>query len=126
MHVPYRRTTRECLQRVRLSIGGADARHFRPIPAPELADGSNSPSPKVKVEGAKPSHDTENTEGAEDNDRDTRRVLRVHTGGTFASGVSLPVPRHVVKESDDGHACDDGNGQQDTQNGKKSFTSERH
>ncbi|CAM9189898.1 unnamed protein product [Pylaiella littoralis] len=89
-------------QRVRLSIGGADARHFHPItrtpspssttptpPAPPNAGGAGERGAEAGA-GAPSSSAGGGAEGG--TSVIEKRVLRVHTGGAFASGVSLPVP----------------------------------
>lgn len=91
-------------QRVRLSIGGADARHFHPITREipsnhgqvsrvEERDGSSSDS-RTDLRHAAPAVAEANIAGLGHEASVTRRVLRVHTGGDYASGVSLPVPRN--------------------------------
>ncbi|CAN0154974.1 unnamed protein product [Ectocarpus fasciculatus] len=76
-------------QRVRLSIGGADARHFHPIiPTPP---GNPTATTGDAAAAATPGGNASTAVGGESNAL-TKRVLRVHTGGPFASGVSLPVP----------------------------------
>ncbi|CAM9160908.1 unnamed protein product, partial [Laminaria digitata] len=91
-------------QRVRLSIGGADARHFHPITRAlpsnhheisclEGRDGSST-VPLVDSIRATPAVAGTNAAGTGHGANVTRRVLRVHTGGAYASGVSLPVPRN--------------------------------
>ncbi|CAN0059226.1 unnamed protein product, partial [Discosporangium mesarthrocarpum] len=61
-------------QRIRLSIGGADARHFSPIDVHEVPS-RHTAGAGGRVEGGV-----------------THRVLRVHTGGRHASRISLPSP----------------------------------
>lgn len=96
-------------QRIRLSIGGADSRHFHPItaqpPPPNSNRSSRSSTPQAAATPGDPQSGI-STPGVavggcleEESDTGaaaslTKRVLRVHTGGPFASsGVSLPVPR---------------------------------
>lgn len=85
------------MQRLRLSIGGADARHFHPI------TGSGSGSKHCNDAGGSvvSSEDTGSGPASIPDDagravghgaRVTKRVLRVHTGGKYDSNVSLPVP----------------------------------
>ncbi|CAM9967477.1 unnamed protein product, partial [Choristocarpus tenellus] len=69
-------------QRIRISIGGADARHFCPIDLSYNGPPSTSPTAGFAKSGG----------GSMRSGRITRRVLRVHTGGIHASQISLPAP----------------------------------
>eukprot|EP00903_Cladosiphon_okamuranus_P019285 g17726.t1 len=86
-------------QRIRLSIGGADSRHFHPItdrPPQAPASPVDPQSGNSALMGALVEAATEGEEnrGVASGEGLTKRVLRVHTGGPFASsGVILPVPR---------------------------------
>lgn len=89
---------------MRLSIGGADARHFHPITRAlpsshdqvSCVDGrdGSSTDPLVDSRRAAQAVAGANIAGTDHGENVTRRVLRVHTGGAYASGVSLPVPRN--------------------------------
>lgn len=89
---------------MRLSIGGADARHFHPITReiPSNHDqvsrveerDRGSTDLRADSRHAAPAVAEANVAGAGHVASVTRRVLRVHTGGDYASGVSLPVPRN--------------------------------
>lgn len=89
---------------MRLSIGGADARHFHPITRAlpsnhgqvSCVDGRDgSPTdPLVDSRCAAPAVAGANIAGTDHGENVTRRVLRVHTGGAYESGVRLPVPRN--------------------------------
>ncbi|CAN0391714.1 unnamed protein product [Ectocarpus sp. 8 AP-2014] len=84
-------------QRVRLSIGGADARHFHPIiPTPPGSRTASTGDAAASIPGrstaAAPGGSASAAVGGESSSVVTRRVLRVHTGGAFASSISLPVP----------------------------------
>lgn len=87
----------ESEKRVRLSIGGADARHFHPIiPTPPGSRTTTTGDAAAPVPGRSTATAGGNASAAVGGESSvvTKRVLRVHTGGEFASGVSLPVPCH--------------------------------
>ncbi|CAM9566255.1 unnamed protein product [Scytosiphon promiscuus] len=89
-------------QRVRLSIGGADARHFHAIStgppgaSPLTTAGDTGTAMSSGITPAGRGSAVAGGGGGGDASGDTagvtKRVFRVHTGGSFASGVSLPVP----------------------------------
>ncbi|CAM9780875.1 unnamed protein product, partial [Ectocarpus sp. 4 AP-2014] len=83
-------------QRVRLSIGGADARHFHPIiPTPPESRTASTGDAAAAIPGRStvaPGGSASAAVGGESSSVVTKRVLRVHTGGAFASSISLPVP----------------------------------
>ncbi|CAB1096662.1 unnamed protein product [Ectocarpus sp. CCAP 1310/34] len=83
-------------QRVRLSIGGADARHFHPIiPTPPGSRTASTGDAVAAIPGrstAAPGGSASAAVGGQSSSVVTKRVLRVHTGGAFASSISLPVP----------------------------------
>lgn len=89
-------------KRVRLSIGGADARHFHPITQPHQMPTGQSQTPRASCSTSLRNESASSMSGepraanediADKDDKGvTRRILRVYTGGKFASSVSLPVP----------------------------------
>lgn len=95
-------------QRIRLSVGGADSRHFHPITERRNLPQSDQSSTPQASASPPPGHSQPGTgtpvgsagggAAAEEDPGSTasltKRVLQVHTGGPFASsGVVLPVPR---------------------------------
>eukprot|EP00752_Nemacystus_decipiens_P002035 g1950.t1 len=95
-------------QRIRLSIGGADSRHFQPITVQPPSHSDQSPTPQASTTTWEPQPGISSpgaavAGGPAEEEKDpraaaaatlTKRVLRVHTGGAFSSsGVSLPIPR---------------------------------
>ncbi|CAM9845879.1 unnamed protein product [Ectocarpus sp. 6 AP-2014] len=91
-------------QRVRLSIGGADARHFHPIiPTPPGSRTASTGGAAAAIPGrstAAPGGSASAAAvGGASSSLVTKRVLRVHTGGAFASSsISLPVPCRGVHD----------------------------
>lgn len=86
---------------MRLSIGGADARHFHAIstgppgasPVTTAGDtGTAAMGTAVMATGTRRGTGVSAGDGDSGAAGVTKRVFRVHTGGRFASGVSFPVP----------------------------------